>query len=48
MDTKYGKIKRVSQFKYLGEIIQENGIETKTNKSRCQKNGNSISAYSKH
>lgn len=37
METKYGKIKRVSQFKYLGEIIQENGIETIANKSRCQK-----------
>ena len=29
METKYGKIKRVSQFKYLDQIIQENGIETK-------------------
>ena len=37
IETKYGKIKRVSQFKYLGGTIQENGIETKANKSRCQK-----------
>ena len=37
METKYGKIKRISQFKYLGEIIQNSGMETKTNKSRFQK-----------
>lgn len=27
MHTKYGKIKRVDQFKYLGDIIQEAGLE---------------------
>ena len=37
METKYGKVKRVPQFKYLGETIQENGMETKANEIRCQK-----------
>ena len=37
MKTKFGKIRRVPHFKYLGEIIQENGIETKANENRCQK-----------
>ena len=37
MNTKYGKIKRVSHFKYLGEIIQESGLEKVANEARCQK-----------
>lgn len=37
LNTKYGEIRRVSQFKYLGEIIQENGLEKAANKLRCQK-----------
>ena len=37
MNTKYGRIKRVSQFKYLGEIIQESGLEKAANEARCQK-----------
>lgn len=37
LNTKYGKIRRVSQFKYLGEIIQESGLEKDANEARCQK-----------
>ena len=37
LNTKYGKIKRVHQFKYLGEIIQESGLEKFANDARCQK-----------
>lgn len=37
LNTKYGKIKRVHQFKYLGEIIQESGLEKIANEARCQK-----------
>ena len=39
MNTKYGKIKRVSQFKYLGEIIQDTGLEKEANQVRGQKMG---------
>lgn len=37
LNTKYGKIKRVHQFKYLGEIIHESGLEKFANDARCQK-----------
>lgn len=37
LKTKYGKIQRVSHFKYLGETIMENGLEKIANKIRCQK-----------
>ena len=59
LNTKYGKIKRVHQFKYLGEIIQESGLEKFANEARCQKmttafrltqniyNKKSISKYAK-
>lgn len=37
LNTKYGKINRVHKFKYLGEIIQPNGLEGEANNQRCQK-----------
>lgn len=37
LKTKYGNIKRVCRFKYLGEIIQESGLEKSANEMWCQK-----------
>ncbi|KAI5734809.1 hypothetical protein M8J77_010675 [Diaphorina citri] len=35
--TKYGQINRVAKFKYLGEIIQPNGLDKEANKVRARK-----------
>lgn len=35
--TKYGTIKRVPYFRYLGETIQESGLQKVANEIRCQK-----------
>lgn len=32
--TKYGDIERVHEFKYLGEVIQSNGLEKEAHKQR--------------
>ena len=37
LNTKYGKINRVNQFKYLGEIIEPSGKEKMAQKTRMQK-----------
>ena len=37
MKTKYGKIKRVDKFKYLGEWIQPNGLDKEAIKARARK-----------
>jgi hypothetical protein len=37
MNTKYGIIKRVAKFKYLGEIIQPNALDKEGNRARCRK-----------
>lgn len=37
METKYGKIKKVLKFKYLGEINQPNGLDKEANKTRIRK-----------
>uniref|UniRef100_A0A8D8RIQ9 Craniofacial development protein 2 n=2 Tax=Cacopsylla melanoneura TaxID=428564 RepID=A0A8D8RIQ9_9HEMI len=42
MKTKYGKINRVPKFKYLGEIIQPNGLDKEANKVRARKMENAF------
>uniref|UniRef100_A0A8D8ZXX3 Reverse transcriptase domain-containing protein n=1 Tax=Cacopsylla melanoneura TaxID=428564 RepID=A0A8D8ZXX3_9HEMI len=37
LHTNHGEIKKVDKFKYLGEIIQKNGLEKEANKARTRK-----------
>ncbi|XP_025830255.1 uncharacterized protein LOC112905593 [Agrilus planipennis] len=37
LETIYGKIKKVAKFKYLGEIIQSNGLDKEANMARTRK-----------
>lgn len=37
LETKYGKIELVNEFKYIGEIMQKSGLYIKSNEERVPK-----------